>query len=262
MAEPVLTLTTDFGTASPYVAALKGSLLSVHPGARLVDLGHDIPPQDVYFAAFFLKAAVPYFPEGTLHVVVVDPGVGTERAVLYVETGGQRLLVPDNGCWTLLPEGPTPLRVRRVTERRYWRPVVSATFHGRDVFAPVAGHLALGLDPQALGPLTTEWVRLTRREPVVGPDGVAGEVVFVDSFGNLLTNLPGTLLGEGGRIRVTVGNRAVDGVVRTYGEADPGSLVALVSSLGTLEVAEVRGNAARRLGVSVGAAVLVSRHEA
>src|SRR4051794_24327330 len=128
MAEPLITLTTDFGEGSPYVAAMKGVVLSLNPRARLLDLSHTIPPQDLRHAAFFLRAALPYFPPGTLHVVVIGPGVGTARSVLYVETAGQRLVVPDNGCWTELARaaGGAP-SVLRLAEPRYWRPEVSAT---------------------------------------------------------------------------------------------------------------------------------------
>src|SRR5262245_62129553 len=159
MPAPLVTLTTDFGEDSPYVAAMKGVILSINPDVRLVDLSHQIPPQDIPSASFFLTAAIPYFPPNTLHVIVVDPGVGTKRALLYVEAGGQRLLVPDNGCWTrLIAAGETPL-VIRMAEPRYWRQPVSPTFHGRDILAPVAGHLSRGVDPRSLGPAVTTWIR-------------------------------------------------------------------------------------------------------
>src|SRR5437763_3550394 len=153
MAGALITLTTDFGPASPYVAAMKGVLLAVNPEARLVDLSHHLPPQDLRYASFFLRSAVPYFPAGTLHVVIVDPGVGTSRDLLCVRTAGQVLLVPDNGCWTELARRlkGTPVVVR-LTERRFWREEVSATFHGRDILAPVAGHLGRGVSPDELGP--------------------------------------------------------------------------------------------------------------
>jgi S-adenosylmethionine hydrolase len=257
----ITTLTTDFGPGSSYVAAVKGVLLGVNPRAALLDLSHAIPPQDLRYTSFFLRAAVPYFPAGTLHVVVVDPGVGTDRAVLYAEVGGQRLLVPDNGCWTGLCEqlGP-PARVLRLAEPRYWRPQVSATFHGRDVFAPAAGHLSLGLDPALLGPAAREWVRLDLSAPVLGEISLEGEVVFIDPFGNLLTNIPGEALRRWGDrpAEVWVGGRPVPRRVRTYGEAEPGGLVALVSSMDTLEVAVNHGSAAGRLGAAVGTPVRVT----
>lgn len=253
-ADPIVTLTTDFGAGSSYVAAMKGVLLGLNPAVRLVDLGHAIPPQDVRHAAHFLASAVPCFPPGVLHVVVVDPGVGSDRAILYVELAGQRLLVPDNGCWTLLPG--TPARVLRLAEPRYWRQPVSATFHGRDIFAPVAGHLSRGLDPAALGPPVADWVRLALPAPTVDADGLSGEVAVVDSFGNLISNVPVALLGDR-PARVTIAGWPVPQRVRTYAEAAPGSLVALISSSGMLEIAVVQGSAARQLGLGVGAPVRV-----
>ncbi len=206
MPEPIITLTTDFGEESPYVAAMKGVILGINPSARLVDLSHQIPPQNLAYAEFFLSGAIPYFPHDALHVVVVDPGVGTQRALLYVEVAGHRLLVPDNGCWTELAAlaGQTPL-VIRLAEPRYWRHPVSATFHGRDILAPVAGHLSLGVDPRTLGPQVEEWVRCELRRPTLVPGRLAGEVMFVDRFGNLITNIPGealTMLAEPRRFQV------------------------------------------------------------
>src|SRR5262249_35067851 len=157
-ADAIITLTTDFGEESPYVAAIKGVILGINPAARLIDLTHQIPPQDVRHAAYFIASSIPYFPSDAIHVVVVDPGVGSERAILYVEIEGHRLLVPDNGCWTVLKGAPP--RVIRVAERAFWRPEPSNTFHGRDIFAPVAGHLSLGLDPVLLGPAVDHWERL------------------------------------------------------------------------------------------------------
>ena len=260
MADPLITLTTDFGEESPYVAAMKGVILGINPAARLVDLTHQVPPQDVCYAAFFLAGAVPYFPAGTLHVIVVDPGVGSERAILYVEAEGQRLLVPDNGCWTSLlnPGAPAP-RVIRLAEPRYWRHPVSATFHGRDIFAPVAAHLSLGVDQAALGPAVTEWVRLAEPPPPrPGMNSLSGQVVFVDHFGNLITNLPAENLQPPtvlmvGKTSLTAGFRWV----RTYAEAAPGQVVALTSSNGMLEVAVSQGSAAHKLRAGVGTPVTI-----
>ena len=253
MSAPLITLTTDFGTRSPYVAAMKGVLLTLNPAARLLDLSHDIPPQNVRHAAFFLAAALPYFPPGTLHVVVVDPGVGTERAILYVELGTQRLLAPDNGCWTLATEALPIQRVRRVTNRAYWRDVVSLTFHGRDVFAPVAAHLSLGRDPAELSEPAAQWVTLEALRPTLVGDEMHGAVVFVDDFGNLITNLA----PDAGT--VVIGDIEVSRRVRTYGEAPPGTLVSLTSSFDLLEIAEVQGDAAQRTGAGVGTPVVLRR---
>ncbi len=258
MPDPTITLTTDFGAAAPYAAALKGVILALNPAARLVDLTHQIPPQDVRHAAFFLAAAVPYFPPGTLHVVVVDPGVGTDRAILYVEAGGQRLLVPDNGCWTLLA-GESP-RVIRLAEPRYWRPVVSDTFHGRDIFAPVAAHLSLGVDPALLGPPAKEWVRLPFPAPRPGVNGIVGAIIFIDDYGNIITNIraegmqaPDLVIAGSASLERGAGFRWV----RSYGEAEAGALVALVSSTGFFEVAVTGGSAAARLGVKAGDGVTI-----
>lgn len=258
MAEPFITLTTDYGTTSPYAAALKGVMLSLNPDARILDLSHNIPPQDIRHAAYFLASALPHFPPDALHVVVVDPGVGGDRDILYVEVGAQRILAPDNGCWTLLHDGQPPIRVLRLTEKRYWRPTVSPTFHGRDIFAPVAANLSLGLDPRKLGPPVSTWVRLERSVCSRSPEGLIGEVVFVDHFGNLISNVPGEVLSErGGRMWIKVGGHEVPRVVHTYVEAEPGSLVALVSSDGWLEIAVGHGSAARRLHAGVGTVVSV-----
>jgi S-adenosylmethionine hydrolase len=256
MPDPIITLTTDFGESSPYVASMKGVILGVNPQARLVDLSHRIPPQDVRFADYFLAAALPCFPSGVLHVVVVDPGVGTKRSVLYVELDGHRLLVPDNGCWTSLGKRSAKPVVRRVSEPRYWRQPVSNTFHGRDIFSPVAGHLSLGLVPKLLGPKVKKWVNLKPLWPLVntGNSDWKGQVIFVDNFGNLITNLPASALD--GSPTITIAGQVVSQRVRTYGEAEPGTLVALVSSTGNWEIAVVQGNAAERLGAKVGTPVL------
>lgn len=260
MTEPIITLTTDFGEDSPYVAAMKGVILGVNPQARIVDLSHHIPPQDVWQAAFFLGTSIPYFPRGVIHVVVVDPGVGSARALLHVEVGGHCLLAPDNGCWTELERSsPRPPAVRRLTEACYWRHPMSRTFHGRDILAPVAGWLSRGLLPEKLGPLVAEWIRLETPAPVVTADRIHGVVVFVDHYGNLISNIPGEAIATlaGRAVRITVGDEEVLRCVQTYAEAEAGTLVALVSSSGRLEVAVAQGSAARRLQAGVGTPVTV-----
>jgi S-adenosylmethionine hydrolase len=260
MADPIITLTTDFGEASPYVAAMKGVILGINPAARIVDLTHQIPPQNVGHAAFFLAAATRYFPQETLHVVVVDPGVGTERALLYVEVNGQRLLVPDNGCWTELSgSAGQPSLVIRLTEPRYWHHPVSATFHGRDILAPVAAHLSLGVDPHMLGVNVEQWIRFQRRPPSLEPDRLLGEVEFVDGFGNLISNLPSEALSTlAPPLQFRVGEHDVHHLVRSYAEAEPGTPIALISSGGMLEIAITNGSAAHRLDARVGTQVLVT----
>lgn len=259
MPDPLITLTTDFGTGSPYVAAVKGVILTLNPDVRIIDLSHDIPAQDLRQTAFFLSATLPLYPPDALHVVVVDPGVGGKRSSLYVEVAYLRLLVPDNGCWTWLLEGERRrTRVIHLAEKRFWRSRISSTFHGRDIFAPVAANLSLGLDPRELGPPATDWVRLNRPTPQHHANGVAGEVIFVDRFGNLITNIPGDVLTQDDRPkRVSVGGVEVPRIVRAYGESEPGSLMALVSSYESMEVAVNQGNAARQLNASIGTPVSV-----
>jgi S-adenosylmethionine hydrolase len=254
---PLITLTTDFGDASPYVAVMKGVILSLNPAARLLDLSHHILPQDVRHADYFLGTAVPYFPKGTIHVAVIDPGVGSERHPLLIEAGGQLLVGPDNGVFTRAVQTlGEPVRVRRLTEPRYWRPKVSDTFHGRDVFAPVAAHLTLGADPTVMGPVVGEMVELKSHSAVCWGSRRAGEVQFADGFGNLITNIPAAHV-RSSSVRVTVGGAGPQPVrwVRTYADAGPGELVALASSDGFVEFAVVNGSAAGRLGVGVGAPV-------
>ena len=253
----LVTLTTDFGDGSSYVAAMKGALLAVNPDARVVDLCHRLPPQDLLAAGYFLSDTLSWFPPATIHVVVVDPGVGTDRALLCVEWNGQVILAPDNGCWTSVVRVDETPRVYRLAERRYWRSTVSATFHGRDILAPVAGHLSLGVRPAELGPTVAEWAGLPLPEPVVTADGLRGEVIFVDHFGNLVTNIRLESPSAG---PVRIAGITVSHMVRTYGESEPGTLVALIGSSGRLEVAVVNGSAALRLGVGIGAGVEVDRN--
>jgi S-adenosyl-L-methionine hydrolase (adenosine-forming) len=261
---PLVTLTTDFGAASPYVAAMKGVLLGVNPEVRIHDLSHAIPPQDVRHASYFLAGCVPYFPAGTIHVCVVDPGVGTKRALLLAEAGGQFLLAPDNGCLTgaLAALHGKPV-VRRLGEPRFWRNPVSSTFHGRDILAPAAGHLSLGVKPAEFGPTVADWVRLENPEARIEKNRIRGEVIFIDDFGNLITNIRGEMIRARPEVLV-VGKRALRQFhwVKNYAEASPGELVALISSEGWLEIAIVQGHAARKLGARVGTLVSVGfRHE-
>ena len=266
MAGTWITLTTDFGHNSPYVAAMKGVLIGLAPHVAVLDLSHDIPPQDITHAAFFLAQSIPYFPPQALHVVVVDPGVGTDRRLLYLEIGPHRLLAPDNGLATILLRRLGLVRAYQITDRAYFRPTISRTFHGRDILAPVAAHLANGLDPIRLGPQVTDPIQLPLALPQVLSPGhgpgrsgdpnlgiVRGAVIFVDSFGNLITNIEASLLPdarlEPGSIswEMLVAGHRITRWVNTYGEAAPGDLVLLTGSSGLVEVAQVCGNAARSL---------------
>jgi len=257
---PWITLTTDFGTGSPYVGAMKGVILSYHPEARLVDITHEVPPQNIRMGAIILADATPYFPPGTIHVVVVDPGVGTERALVYAELGTQRYLAPDNGVLSLVMKRSVLRRVIQLRESRFWRREISATFHGRDILGPVAAQLARGLDSALLGPPHPALKVLEWPEPAVFPELVEGQVIAVDSFGNLITNIEERHiagLGPRDQLQVESGRWIIDGLSRTYGEHPPGQLVSLIGSSGRLEVAVVCGNAAAVTGLDVDASVRI-----
>jgi S-adenosylmethionine hydrolase len=256
---PLITLTTDFGATSPYVAVMKGVILSINPAARLLDLSHRIRPQDLRHASYFLATAVPYFPPDTIHVCVIDPGVGSDRSALYAEAGRQRLVGPDNGIFTGVFRGAGgPTVVYDLAESRFWRRPVSSTFHGRDIFAPVAAHLSLGVDPAELGPVRRDPVELSVRSAVTFGNRWKGEVQFVDDFGNLITNIPACKV-KSLPARVSVGGGVPHPIrwVRTYADAAPDDLVCLFSSDGFFEVAQVNGSAAARLAVREGAVVEV-----
>jgi S-adenosylmethionine hydrolase len=225
-----------------------------------LDLSHAIRPQDLRHANYFLATAVPHFPPGTVHVCVIDPGVGSARRAILAEAGSQLLLAPDNGILTaaLRTLGP-PACVRELTQERFWREPVSDTFHGRDVFAPVAGHLSRGVEPAEFGPQLPEWVELPTRSAVRYKDTWEGEVQFVDDFGNLITNIPADRIDRL-PLRIGLGHSEPHLLrwVRTYSDAAAGELVALFSSDGYFELAVVNGSAADRLGAVAGTVVRVT----
>jgi S-adenosylmethionine hydrolase len=255
-APPIVTLLSDFGTGSGYPAQMKGVILSALPEARLVDLSHEVAPFDVLGGALLLEACAPRFPPHAVHCAVVDPGVGTVRRPLCVaDPAGRRFVGPDNGLFTpFLGQGA---RAFALSTPGLVPTPESATFHGRDLFAPVAAWLAGGGDAERLGPPVDDPVRLSWPEPSREGQRLRGEVLLADPFGNLLTSIRAAHLPSG-PLSVEVAGRAAR-VVRTYGDAHPGELVALLGSSGRLEVSVREGSAARTLGVGRGAAVLVAR---
>lgn len=253
----IVTLTTDFGVGGPYVAAMKGVLLGLAPGAVLVDVSHSISPQNILEGAFVLAGIVDAFPAGTVHLVVVDPGVGTDRRLIVVKAAGQWFVLPDNGLITGVLHRREPEGVWEIGNPKHARAVVSPTFHGRDILAPAAASLLRGVDPGELGPATGTFIRLSHFEPTPTDGGFIGEVIFKDPFGNLITNIKAEHLAgrPDGDWIVEVGGRRIDGIARTYNEEPSGSLIALVGGGGWVEAAVVNGDAGRRLSAGPGATV-------
>lgn len=252
----IITLTSDFGTADGFVGAMKGVILSLAPHATLVDISHDIPPHDIGAGTFALETACPHFPPDTIHVVVVDPGVGSDRAAILVETVHGRFLAPDNGVLTsVMPENDAA-QIYTLDKPEFWRPAVSATFHGRDVFAPVAAHLANSVRPERLGTPTTRMERLTWPLPQRCGDEIRGEVIHVDRFGNLITNLRlEDLDGETKDARFRVRDLEIRGITPHYAAGD--GLMAVVNSGGRIELALPSAHAARTLNIDVGEEIRV-----
>ena len=259
VAAPIITLLTDFGPEDGTVGVVKGVILGLAPQARLVDLSHGVAPQDVRAAAVILGRTAPFFPEGTIHLVVVDPGVGTARRPMAAKLGSQLYVGPDNGAATRLIEWAEgtggPLAFVRLDRPERWRPQVSDVFHGRDLFGPVAAHLANGVALKELGTPFEDPVRLPLPAPLRTPEGLRGEVEYTDHFGNLRTNIRRDDCGARSPGRVRIGGVEIDGLVRTFGERPVGELVAFWGSTGELCVAEVNGSAAARLRIAAGAAV-------
>jgi S-adenosylmethionine hydrolase len=267
MPRPIITLLTDFGLEDSYVAEMKGVILSIVPDAALVDITHLIPPQDVVRGALVLAAAFHQFSAGTVHLAVVDPGVGTQRRGIAVRAAGHAFVGPDNGLLQLALERarrlPAFQRLEAVHLDRpsFWLPDISPTFHGRDVFGPIAAHLARGVPLEEVGtPIESLTELAVPLAPTQAPDGaVMGQVIATDRFGNLTTNVRADLLRNVGAadVVIEVAGRRIKGLNRTYGDGQPGDLLALFGSAGYLEIAVVNGNAKRALGVGVGAEVTV-----
>ena len=280
MSDPPIVLATDFGLADAYVGMMRGVIFSINPQAAVIDLTHGIGPQDVRHGAVALADAHSYFPDGSIFVAVVDPGVGTDRPAIILQTPHHCFVAPDNGLLTLVcrrydprcgetdASGPTAApngcRAWRLTNPAYWRHPVSATFHGRDVFAPAAAHLSAGVTPDALGDQTATITALSL--PVPRPEGnaVRGQIIFADAFGNLVSDITADILTDMGvpgretEVVVSIAGQSIAGLSRTFHDPPGGGLRALLGSHGRLEVALVDGNAADALGAGSGEAVTVA----
>jgi len=257
----IVTLTTDFGIEGPYVAAVKGVILSRAPGVQIVDVTHRIAPQNILEGAFVLAEVVEVFPPGTVHLAVVDPGVGTDRRLLAISVAEQWFVLPDNGLISAVARGRRPSSIWEISNPAICRSEISNTFHGRDILAPAAAHLLLGRDPAELGPARTSFISHRNFEATQSESGVTGEVVFRDAFGNLITNIAVRQLSDlpPENWTVEIADTPIKGLVRTYGDRPTGTLIALIGSGGWLEVAVVNGDAARQLTVGPGTTVWVKR---
>jgi len=251
----VITLLTDFGTKDGFVGTMKGVIWQICPAAQIADISHEISPQNVREGAIALWRAAPYFPQGTVHIAVVDPGVGTARRGLAARLGTQYVVGPDNGLFTPMIEDARSagLETRFVAleNPRYWLQNVSHTFHGRDVFAPVGAHLATGVALEELGPVFSDPVLLPLSRPVKTANGFIAHISVVDNFGNLTTDLPATMIA-GRSVKIVINGRVIEGLSTSYGHHKPGDLVALIDSENYLEVAVVNGSGAKTLNAKVG----------
>jgi len=265
---PVITLLTDFGLEDEYVGVMKGVILSLCPDARIIDISHHVAPQNVSEGAFMLHSAIRYFPAGSIHIAVVDPGVGTSRSIVAIQTQSHVFLAPDNGLLTLIL-GETPIdQAVCVDPSRHGRIPVSRTFHGRDVFAPAAAHLACGIDFASLGPAVDprSLLRLPlERAHITDGGDLAGSVIHIDRFGNLITNIDRHLLnlfsgsGPAAEVEIMVGRHIIHGISNTYSDATPGRLMAVIGSREVLEIAVNQGDAADRIGAKTGHPVLARK---
>lgn len=269
----IIALTTDFGTTGSYVAQMKGVILGIAPDVRIVDVTHAIPPQDVAEAALLLAECVPAFPPGTVHVVVVDPGVGTTRRIVAAEIGDWRFVAPDNGVLSAVARLHAVRRVVELADARWWRAAISSTFHGRDIMAPVAARWAAGVRLAEFGPIVEDPLReLAFVEPRTCGNTIVGHVARRDAFGNLITNIPGWWFGRtragtpdsiapdaSHEVRVTVRGRTLAGLQCTYADVPPGEPLALVGSHGFVEIAVNQGNARDVLGAKVGDEIRIER---
>jgi S-adenosyl-L-methionine hydrolase (adenosine-forming) len=262
----IITLTTDFGLSDAYVAMMKGVILSINPSARLVDVTHQVGTGSIFQAALLIRETFPYFPEGTVHLAVVDPGVGSDRRLLALQAGAHFFVGPDNGLfWPVFRDFEGSQAVQ-LTQSRYFLPSITQTFHGREIFAPVAAHLSLGLSLESFGPTVEDLTKLTIPQPYVQGEVLCGQIIRVDNFGNLVTNISARELQdflESGPPRIEAGNLVIRKLSRIYADGEDGEPLALINSSNLLELAVKLGRASETIGLRngeiVGAWVKVNR---
>jgi S-adenosylmethionine hydrolase len=263
MMVPPIALVTDFGLADWYVGVMKAVILSVNPEVSLIDVTHSVPPQDVLAADFAVLASYAYLPQGSVVVVVVDPGVGGERRVLCAVSEGRSYVFPDNGVLTGLLDRAGFDSLVKVENSEYFLEPVSSTFHGRDIFAPVAAHLSLGVEPERLGPMVSDYVRLDIPRPELRGDRAITRIRWVDGFGNLITDCQDIVLdelcGTRGDLSIDLGPKGEIPVVSTYQSVEPNHPAAMIGSSGCLEISIREGSAARALGLTIGDTVTLKK---
>lgn len=248
----IITLTTDFGLKDPYVGIMKGVILSINPEARIIDISHQIKTGDITHAAGLIQETFTFFPKNTIHVGVVDPGVGSGRRPILIKTEDHFFVGPDNGLFWPIISAHQPVEIVHLTEKGYFLPHISHTFHGRDIFAPVAAHLSHGADPLKMGAIIRDPVPLRLPTLKKNEGLLCGQIVRVDNFGNLITNIHGEDLAQftgTGKAVIKVGTLTIESVQKTYAEAKKDETLALIGSSGYLEIAVNLGRASERLGI-------------
>lgn len=265
MMSAIITVTTDFGTKDSFAASMKGVIFKVNPQAQIVDITHEIGPQDIWEAAFTLKTAYSHFPKGTVHLAVVDPGVGSGRRPIIVVTESFYFIGPDNGIFSLIFQEAERLRVHHITASHYFLANPGPTFHGRDVFAPVAGWLSKGIPSGNFGEVIEDYVKLNVPVPKTSGTAIDGHVIHVDRFGNVITNIAfnaiQAILPEGagfGTVSVVIGGKEIKGLKKFYAESAPGEPSAIINSSGYLEIFLFKQNARTALSLKRGEPVKVS----
>lgn len=255
----VITITTDFGGRDPFTACVKGVMLKINPQAQFIDISNEIAPQDIWEGAYVLKSAYTYFPKGTIHLAVIDPGVGSGRRPIIVVTESYLFVGPDNGLFSLIYRESERVHVYHITASHYFLPNPGPTFHGRDIFAPVAAGLSKGVSPSNFGDEITDYVRLNIPSPKVSEQTIDGHIVHIDRFGNIITNITYTdlkpLMPDGvsaESVRVAIAGREIVGLRQFYAESAPGTPGAIINSSGNLEVFLFKQNAKTALSVKRG----------
>lgn len=252
----IITLLTDFGLRDGNVGVMKGVIWGISPDVQIVDLSHNISAQNVVEGAYILGRSAPYFPKGTIHIGVVDPGVGTQRRPIAARLGSQYFIGPDNGLVTVLMDWAInehqPVEVYHTNDPQYWLPIISHVFHGRDIFSPVGAHLSNGVALEKLGSQITDAIHLDLPKPQKTELGWRGHVIHIDHFGNVATNIRVEHMANSGSVVVRLCGQEIPGIVRTFGERPPGELIALFGSTGNLIISVVNGDAASRIQAKPG----------